>query len=272
MSLGKNTGATPEDPIAIANAQTASNKQTATANAELNRVNTSTPYGDLTYNVSGTNPDGTPIYSSNVALSPQEQGLFDTNTANQQSLATTASGLLGQIQSAYQTPQTFQNDIAPLQKQAQDAAYKSATQYLDPQFEQAGRQLDTKLANEGVVQGSNAASEAQNNLALQKQSAYGSAQNAAIGQGNQEQQTLFNQMFALQNQPLNEYSALASGSQVQNPSFQSVPTATQANTDIAGINSTAFNQQLQAANYSNQGINNLFSLGGQLGSAAILAG
>lgn len=269
--MGKASAPTPPDPAAVGAAQTASNQATATSNAELNRVNTNTPYGSLTYSTGTPFADGTPNYTADVSLSPAEQQLLDTGNANKQSLANTASGMLGQIASQYSQPANFDSTIAPLQKQAQDAAYKSATQYLDPQFEQAQRQQDTKLANQGVVQGSNAYNEASDNLARQKQQAYEGARNNAITQGNQEQNTLFNQMFSLRETPLNEFSALTTGSQVQNPNFPNTPTANMANTDIAGIQNSGFQNQLAAANYQNQGINNLFSLGGSLGSAAILA-
>ncbi len=81
------------------------------------------------------------------------------------------------------------------------------------------------------------------------------------------------QLFALRNQPLNEYNALMTGAQVQQPSFNAVPTANVANTDVAGIYQN--NYQNQMAQYQAQAaanpLNSIFSLGGSLGSAAILA-
>lgn len=382
---------TPPDPVATAQAQTASNQATAISNANLNRVNTQTPYGNLTYSTTGTNPDGTPQYNAAVTLSPQEQNLFDINTANQGTLAQTAQGMLGQVQSAYGTPidtsgapgiassvdnrgpalaaqisnsgmpslvsnvdtsgsspitsSVQQNGAttADAIKNAQDAAYKSQTQYLDPQYQQEKQQLDTQLANQGTVQGSDAYNNAENNFALQKQRAYQSAQDAAITAGNQEQATLYGQglssanlqnsanqqqfsqgvtqadlanavnqqqfgqnaaqagfqnaanqqgygqglssadlqnqaqqqylqnLFSLRNQPLNEFNALSTGAQVQNPAFPNVPGTQQANTNVAGIYQNNFNNQIANSQLQNSFMNNLFSLGGQLGAAAILA-
>lgn len=135
--------------------------------------------------------------------------------------------------------------------------------------------------------------------------AYQGAQDAAVQAGNQEQNTLFgqnlsqanlqnsvnNQQFGqnlssanlnnsasaqglsqalgLYNQPLNSYNALATGAQVTNPTFQSVPTANQANTDVAGITNSVYQNELNAYKTQQSGINNLFSLGGTLGGAAI---
>lgn len=299
--MGKPDTPTPPDPVATAQAQTQSNIATATSNAALNRVDTNTPYGSLNYTTTGSNPDGTPKYQADVTLSPSEQKLFDVGTANQGTLADTAAGMLGQVQNSYASPintsglpgiqssVSQDGDTANAIKQAQDAAYKSQTQYLDPQYANAEDEQRTRLANQGVVQGSDAYNKADQQLALQKQQAYQSAQNAATTAGQNEQNTLFgqgatnaslnnqaqtqglSQLFALRNQPLNEYNALATGSQVQSPSFPNVPGATVANTNTAGIAQSSYQDQLQNAQLQQQGINNLFSLGGQLGAAAILA-
>lgn len=61
------------------------------------------------------------------------------------------------------------------------------------------------------------------------------------------------------------------GNQPTNPTFGNVPGVNQANTDVAGITNSGYQNQLARYNASQQGINNLFSLGGQLGGAAIMA-
>lgn len=206
------------------------------------------------------------------------------------------------VQGSVASPSTSINSFANPQaiKQAQDAAYNAQTQYLDPQFKQQGDQLTAQLANLGLSQGDAAYNNAQDQFSRQKQAAYQSAQDSAVSAGNQEQNTLFgqglsannqefgqnlssanlnnsasaqalNQALGLYNQPLNSYNALATGAQVQNPTFSSVPAANQANTDVAGITNSAYANQLAQYQQSQAGINNLFSLGGSLGSAAILA-
>jgi hypothetical protein len=57
---GKSDPPPAPDPRVVAEAQTKSNKETAIANAYLNRVDQTSPYGTSTYQVVGTNPDGTP--------------------------------------------------------------------------------------------------------------------------------------------------------------------------------------------------------------------
>lgn len=268
--MSKQKAPAAPDPTATAAAQTSSNVATATANAGLNRINQNTPYGSSTYTITGSNPDGTPKYQQDITLSPQEQGLFDTYTQGQQVLGNTALNSLGQVQSTYAKP-FDPSQYGASQQQAQDAAYKQQTQYLDPQYQQLHDNLNTQLANQGLSAGDKAFDTSQLNLNNQQQQAYQSAREGAIGQGNQEQQTLFGQGITQYNQPLNTYNALTSGAQVQNPSFSAVPGVNQANTDVAGITNQGYQNQMAAYNANQAGINNLFSLGGQLGAAAILA-
>lgn len=258
------------DPTATANAQTQSNIQTSTANAALNRIDQYTPYGSSTYDITGTNPDGTPEYSQTLSLSPDEQNLFNMGIQGQQTLGQTALNSLGNVQSTYGqnfNPGNFGANV----QQAQDAAYKAQTQYLDPQFAQGQQSLNAQLANQGLSTGDTAYNNAQTNFANQKQQAYQSAQDSAVNSGNQEQNTLFGQAAYQYNQPLNTYNALSTGAQVASPTFQSVPGVNQAGTDVAGITNSAYQNQLQQYQLQNQGLNNLFGLGGSLGAAAILA-
>lgn len=290
----------PPDPVATANAQTASNIETAKANATLNRINQTTPYGTSTYDITGYDANGIPQYSQTTALSPVEQGLFNTYTTGQQNLGNIALGMQGQVAGSYTNPidtsslpgvasKVNLGDTSSQIQQAQDAAYKGQTQYLDPQYARAQEQLQSQLTNQGIPQGSEAWNNAMNQFNEQKQAAYGNAGLQAVQAGNQEQNTLFGQglssadlqnqaqaqgmqqLFALRNQPLNEYNALISGAQVQNPAFTATPTANQANTDIAGITNQGYQNQLAQYNAQTQAMNNLYSLGGNLGAAAILA-
>lgn len=271
----------PPDPNVVAQAQTASNKETAITNADLNRISQNTPYGSLSYSVNGTSPNGNPQYTQNVSLAPEQQKLLDKYTQGQNTLADTAIGSLGNVQRNFSQPFSLRNDPTTADfgaqiKQAQDAAYRGQTQYLDPQFADQGAALDSKLANQGLTVGNEAYDKAQAQFGRQKQAAYQSAQDAATSAGAAIQNQGFNQglqgaglQFAEYNQPLSSYSALMTGNQPTNPTFGNVPGVNQANTDVAGIQNQGYQNQMAAWNAGNQGINNLFSLGGTLGAAAI---
>lgn len=320
----------PPDPNVTAQAQTQSNIQTANNNATLNRVNQYTPYGNLTYSIDGYTDTGTPQYSANVSLSPQEQQIFNNSTTGQINQGNIALGMQGQVGNSYTNPintsglpgigsqinyngpaltGTVGNGSYSPQaiKDAEDAAYKIQTQYLDPQYEQAGKSLDNSLINQGITQGSEADTNARTLFNNQKQQAYGNAQMQAVQAGQNEQNVLFGQgiqasdlqnaanqqafgqgsaqlqaqnaanqtglqnIFALRNQPLNEYNALMTGAQVQSPSFVNMPAVSQAGTNVAGITNDAYQNQMAAYQQRMAGINNIFSLGGSLGAAAIMA-
>jgi hypothetical protein len=319
MGLLKPDAPAAPDPQATIAAQTAGNKETAISNAALNRVNQVTPYGNSTYTTNGTDANGIPEYTQTTSLAPAQQQLLDQSNQGSIALGNTKLGMLDQVSNSYANPIDTSGapgiassagrpmfnpqDYSAAQKQAQDAAYYKNTSYLDPQFEQGQKAMDNSLINQGITQGTEAYNNAQGNFGRTKQAAYDDARRSAISEGNQEQNTLYNQgaqtnqqqysqglsdanlrnssnsqflqqLFALRNQPLNEYNALNTGSQVTNPTFTSVPTASQANTDVAGITNDAYKNQLGAYNAAaaSNPLNTIFGLGGSVLGAAGAAG
>ena len=86
------------------------------------------------------------------------------------------------------------------------------------------------------------------------------------GAQNQQRAQSLAEQYAQRNQPINEISALMSGSQVKDPSF--VPTGNQqiATTDYAGLVNNRFNQDMQ--NYQTQSNNANQLIGGLFGAIA----
>jgi hypothetical protein len=102
------------------------------------------------------------------------------------------------------------------------------------------------------------------------------AYNNAIAQNLARNQSIFNaqnalrqsnlaEQYALRGQPINEITALLSGSQVQQPQWASTAQNQIATTDIAGLINQRFQQDLANTQLQNQGVNQL--LGGILGAA-----
>lgn len=87
---------------------------------------------------------------------------------------------------------------------AQDAAYKNATGYLDPQWKNQQDAMEAKLANQGVGQNSEAWNKAMDDFGRQKQFAYQQAQSNAVTQGNAAQGQLFNQGLLANNSQFNQ--------------------------------------------------------------------
>src|SRR6187549_1014741 len=84
---------TPPDPVATANAQTASNRDTALTQARLNNVNQVTPYGSLTYTASGGPQYDTAAY--NQALDAYRSALGSPSSPSY-GAGDTKGGLAGQ--------------------------------------------------------------------------------------------------------------------------------------------------------------------------------
>jgi len=76
-------------------------------------------------------------------------------------------------------------------------------------------------------------------------------------------------------QPLNEISAMMTGSQVANPNWLNTPSSQIATTDIGGLINQNFAQQSQNYQSANQNwqstMGGLLGLGGKLGAAAIMS-
>ena len=94
----------PSSAQDTANAQTGSNINTAIANANLNRVDQYSPFGSSTYQVVGTNADGTPKYQQTTSLNPQVQGILDQQLKNQQQQQNISGNLLGNVANQYSKP------------------------------------------------------------------------------------------------------------------------------------------------------------------------
>jgi hypothetical protein len=111
----------------------------------------------------------------------------------------------------------------------------------------------------------------QNAGAAQRLSQAQSVFNASNAQRNQYMQEQYQQ----RNQPLNEISALMSGSQVQQPNWLNSPTSQIATTDIGGLINQNFaqnSQNYQTANSNWQSVmGGLLGLGGTLGAAKLMS-
>jgi hypothetical protein len=87
-------------------------------------------------------------------------------------------------------------------QQVQDALYRRQTAELDPRYEQQQIDLETQLANQGVMRGSEAWTKAMDDFSRNKDSAYGDALDRAITGGGEEMQRLFGMKLAKREQNL----------------------------------------------------------------------
>ena len=292
---GTPSAPTPVDPYVQANAQQGYDKSTGLFNFALNNPNTQTPYGNQTFTYKGTDVNGNPTYNQSLEFSPTQQALYNQSTANQtkqgQVAATALQGVNNQFNTQYDLNKAVggmtasQANLNKDYNNQYDALYKQQTAYLDPQYQNQKNQLDASLANQGILPGSQAYQNAQDEQARNQTFGYQQAANQAQAGAGSEQTRLAN--LGLQNQtqaaqlytqqyqsPLNFYNALETGTQASLPQFSATSTNNQAAPNIMGA--YANNYQGQLNNYNTQvGSNNsalgsFGSLGGSIGVAAIL--
>jgi hypothetical protein len=250
------------DPKATAEAQTASNRETAIANANINRVDQFTPDGSVTYNQTGTWSDGTPRYAATTTLSPEQQATraqeleFDRKF-NQIGLAQTDK-IAGVLDKPFQLGnEAVEGRITEL-----------ASKRLTPRFAEEEQKLEQDLMNRGIRPGSAAYETMRRQFSEGKNDAYNSMYLNARGQANTE-------LLTERNQPINEITALLSGGQVSMPQFNNVPQANVAGTDIAGMtyDSAAMNNANAMARYNAKNQNYQAGMGGLFGlGSAVLGG
>jgi hypothetical protein len=147
------------------------------------------------------------------------------------------------------------------QMAAQLAAFQNAAQQQGYEQNLGAGTFANQAQQQGFQQ--NAAQAAFGNAGLAQQLAQAqsgfNAQQAARNQWMQEQ-------YASRNQPLNEISALMSGSQVSQPNWLNTPSSQIPTTDVASLINQNFNQQMQVNQQQSQNANQL--IGGILGLGA----
>ena len=162
--------------------------QTATA---ANRVNQQTPFGSLNYAQTGIDANGNPIYSANQTFSPEVAGTM-SNISNQ------INRNIGQGFN----PQLPSYGINP------NEAYSDAIlRRLEPVQQRQQEALNARLANQGIMQGSEAYKNAMTDFGQRQNDQLTSAIVGGMQTGLQANQQAFNQALGQYNLPLNQLGA-----------------------------------------------------------------
>lgn len=279
--MGKSSPSPPPapDPAATAAAQAAADKETAIAQAQLNQVNQYGPYGTLEYEQRGTTDDGTPQYSATTTLNPEQQQQLDLTNQAGIAYGETANNQLAQVQDLLGSPLDFSTlGDAPVAnentRQAHQAAILARAQ---PQIDRDFETMRTQLANQGINLGSQGYEDAMrlhnsrlNDLSLGADAAAGDEMARMYGLEANAYDRAANQMVQERQIPLNELSAMLSGTQVQSPQFVNTPQTGIASPPVADsiYNSyqgqlNNYNQQVAQQNAQTQGLYSLLGAGAQ---------
>ena len=272
--MGKEAPSAPAvpNPQVVAQAQTTSNLATAQAQSQLNNTNVVSPYGTVSY----AQPGGADTqYTQTTQLSPAEQQIFNAQTADQGQAAQIAGQQLGNVSNALNTPVTAPtmqtgvqngpiatgyNSGGPIQGQvssvgtdpailqAENAAYGTATQYLNPQWQQATEQNQAQLTAQGLNPNDAAYQNAQTIFGGQENQAYQGAINAATAAGQAEQNTLYGQ-----NLQSGQFANAAQAQQnTQNASQAGFQNTAQQQQNSEALANAQLNNQAQQSDFTNQ--------------------
>ena len=246
------------DPMVTAQAQGGMNRDTAITQMQLNGVDQINPWGTITNEQTGTNgfrdSQGnwveTPKFTQTTTLSPQQQAIFDQSQSAQGNLAGLANQQSAFLQNYLSEPFKFGNS------EAEQWAYDRASPRILQQQKQNEAGLRATLANKGIREGSDPWNAEMSRLT-----------NANSDQMNQLELTgrgqAFSEALAGRNQPINEITALLSGSQVSNPAQMGgqSPQAGVGGVDYAGLVGDKY--QADLANYQSK-MGGIFGLGSSI--------
>lgn len=134
----------------VAQGQQGYNTQSGESSQLGSMVGQNNPYGSLSYTQTGTGPNGTPIYSANTTLTPQQQQLFDQFQSTKGTAGGQASSLLSGANYGSQSPTKAIGDMASGLEGQMMSAYQAGNQ---PMQQTARQQMDTQLKNQGLQPG-----------------------------------------------------------------------------------------------------------------------
>lgn len=161
--MGKSSSSQPKapDPNETAAAQTASNVNTAVANAWLNAPNQVTPWGNVSTQQIGSQTVGgqkIPVFSQTTTLSPAQQRLYEQGVLGDTQLNQLGLDQLGRIRDSVSSPFSLdQFGAQPVADEAYRTQIQNALQErLNPALERDQKALEARLASQGIQVGSRA--------------------------------------------------------------------------------------------------------------------
>ncbi len=284
----------PPDYVGAAQAQGAANKDAAIATASLSNPNITSPYGSQSVTYTPTGPNGEQQSNISQTLTPEAQATLEAQQRVQHGLADLGQQGLGQAGKILGTPFNYNgpgiqtsldtSGVAKMPVNAGQTGQAAILARLQPQIQQNRAATAQQLANQGIPVGSEAWNNQMRQQGQNENDLYSQAALQGIGLDTQANQQGYNQalqsgqfgnqaigqslaqQLGLYNQPLNQITALMSGSQIQTPQFQNYQGSNIQAAPIANATAQLGNYQQglygqQMAGY-NSTLGGLASLGG----------
>lgn len=195
-------------------------------------------------------------WTQNISLTPQAQQTLDKQMALSNRYADLASTGLDKAYSTLEDPTLDMSGIPDRAINQGQTAQDAIMARLNPQFTQQEDALRTRLANQGIGMGSEAASNDFRQFNQKRNDAEMQAGLFGIGLDNANRASALQEQAYLQDRPLNLINALRTGAQVQNPSFGSFAQQTPVSgPDLMGAQNASFQGALGNANAENAASN-----------------
>lgn len=262
--MSKGSAPAAPDYVGAAEKTAAGNLENAKYATAANRANQVTPYGSLTWT-----KDPWENWTQSVNLTPQGQALLDQDQKTSQGLAnlqdTATAGVARQQGRGW-------NDaaLAPAAINPGETAQDAIMRRTQPMLDRSRNSAETRMANQGIQQGSEAWKNAQDDIGRQENDAYSQAALQGIQTGQQARQQGIQEQQYFNSRDLNNLNALRTGSQVTNPQFGSyAQQATTAGPDYMGAAQAGYGAQMDAYNAQQAGSGGLMGGLFSLGSAAL---
>lgn len=218
-----------------------------------------------------------PRYSATTTLSPEQQAILDLTQKAQTQYGTISNTQLDNLSGLLSKPLDYSSlGTAPVANEAtRQSVLDSTLARLQPQQDRDRAAMETRLSNQGISYGSDAWMRAMDDFnrsvtdsRLAANSYAGSEMEREFNLASQARNQLINEMIQQRQIPLNELSAMLSGTQVQSPNFVNTPQTSIGQTPLADSiygsyngQMNAYNAQLQASQASNQGLFGLLGTG-----------
>lgn len=266
----------PPDYASAAQATAAGNREAAEYTTKANRINQSTPYGNLSYTY---NPEIDPTtgketgagWSQKMELSPVAQQALDEQLALNQKYGEVANIGFDKTRQLFESPGLDTSQLPERAINVGQTAQEAIMSRLNPQLAQQEEGLRARLANQGISLGSDAygremtqQGQRANDLMLQA-----GLQGINLDQANRG--AALQEQAYLQDRPLNLINALRSGNQVQAPQFQQFAQQNAVSgPDLLGAAQADYGAQMNAYNAQQAGDSGMMS--GLLGLGMGIAG
>lgn len=270
----------PPDYVGAANAQGAANLEAAIATGHINNPNVINPYGTQSVSWEGNNPTITQV------LSPVEQNLYNKTSAAKNTLADAGQNLAGAIRGNISGGLDFsglpgapissgqrRNDVVDAIMSRVNTDTAGQRDAKNSELIAAGIRPGTEAYSAAMTQIDRQYNDARNNALL----AAGQEATRDFGMDSESRRQALAEMLTQRQTPLNEMSAILSGSQINNPFAGGLGYQPGGNVGAAPIANAVTNQGQAAANiYSQQQaqMNGNISAGaglmGSLGSAYLM--